>query len=79
MKDENIKELETEPYPDSQETEYTYLGDLSATPPWHSKSMSCDDCRVRWVGCWDNFQCPKCGQGELPSSEVSRQGVDGND
>lgn len=45
---------------------YKYLGDFSATPPWHSRSMSCDDCRVSWTGCWDNFQCPKCGKGDLP-------------
>jgi hypothetical protein len=45
---------------------YLYLGDLSATPPWFSVSMSCDACKVSWTGCWDNFQCPKCGEGELP-------------
>jgi hypothetical protein len=47
-------------------TSYEYLGDFSATPPWHSRAMSCDDCRVSWTGCWDNFQCPKCGMGDLP-------------
>ncbi len=46
--------------------EYRYLGDLSSTPPWHSRAMSCDTCRVSWTGCWDNFQCPQCGMGELP-------------
>jgi hypothetical protein len=46
---------------------YEYLGDFSATPPWHSRSMACDDCRVSWTGCWDNYQCPKCGMGDLPS------------
>jgi hypothetical protein len=45
---------------------YEYLGDFSAAPPWLSRSMSCDDCRVSWTGCWDNFQCPKCGMGDLP-------------
>lgn len=45
---------------------YEYLGDLSATPPWHSKMMACDKCMVEWTGCWDNFQCPRCGDGELP-------------
>ncbi len=45
---------------------YEYLGDFSSTPPWHSRAMSCDDCRVSWTGCWDNFQCPKCGMGDLP-------------
>jgi hypothetical protein len=48
------------------ELEYNYLGDFSATPPWHSRSMSCDNCRVSWTGCWDNFQCPNCGMGDLP-------------
>lgn len=47
--------------------EYKYLGNFSAAPPWHSVSMSCDECRVSWTGCWDNFECPKCGRGELPS------------
>ena len=46
--------------------EYEYLGDFSATPPWHSRGMACDKCRVSWTGCWDNFQCPKCGEGEIP-------------
>ena len=45
---------------------YAYLGDFSATPPWYSIAMSCDDCKVSWTGCWDNYQCPKCGKGELP-------------
>ena len=45
---------------------YKYLGNFSATPPWHDVAMSCDDCKVSWTGCWDNFQCPKCGKGELP-------------
>lgn len=44
-----------------------YLGDFSATPIWHSRYMECQTCRVSWHGCWDNFQCPKCGEGELPS------------
>jgi hypothetical protein len=49
--------------------DYKYLGDFSATPPQYSRGMFCDDCKVRWTGCWDNFQCPQCGQGELPSSD----------
>jgi len=52
------------------EQEYKYLGDFSATPPWHSRSMSCDTCKVSWTGCWDNFQCPHCGMGELPNYEI---------
>ena len=47
--------------------EYEYLGDLSAVEPWHVRHMECSDCMVSWGGCWDNFQCPKCGEGELPS------------
>lgn len=46
--------------------EYRYVGDFSATPLWHSRHMTCHSCRVSWTGCWDNFQCPKCGEGELP-------------
>ena len=46
--------------------DYEYLGDLSATPPQYTRSMQCDECKVEWGGCWDNFQCPKCGKGEIP-------------
>ena len=48
--------------------EYEYLVDFSATEPWHSRGMSCGDCRVSWTGCWDEFLCPKCRMGELPGS-----------
>lgn len=58
--------------------EYKYLGDLSATPPWFTVHMSCDKCRVSWGGCWDNFQCPVCGDGELPSAE-RQNGSDNSD
>lgn len=51
--------------------DYTDLGDFSATPPWHSRRMSCDACRVTWLGCWDNFQCPKCGMGELQTDDLN--------
>lgn len=47
------------------------LGDFSATDPAYSRRMNCYDCKVTWVGCWDNFQCPICGRGELPSSEIN--------
>jgi len=46
---------------------YKYLGNFSATSPWDSRYMSCDKCEVGWTGCWDNFQCPTCGEGELPT------------
>lgn len=52
-------------------TSYKYLGDFSATPPWHSRDMSCDDCKVSWTGCWDNFQCPVCQRGEVPSCDLT--------
>ena len=58
--------------PEDQESDYKYLGDFSATPSWHSRDMSCDKCKVRWTGCWDNFQCPKCGEGELPAYEPTQ-------
>ncbi len=48
-----------------------YLGDFSAAPPWFSILMECHDCNVSWTGCWDNFECPKCGHGELPSAELA--------
>ena len=43
-----------------------YLGDVSSVEPWHRVHMECHDCQVSWGGCWDAFQCPKCGKGELP-------------
>lgn len=45
---------------------YRYLGNFAACEPWAAQAMSCDDCQVSWTGCWDNFQCPRCGKGELP-------------
>lgn len=50
--------------------EMVYLGDFSATPSQYSRHMECYDCSVSWTGCWDNFQCPKCGEGELPSCRL---------
>lgn len=52
---------------------YRYLGNYSAVDPAYSRGMSCDDCRVSWTGCWDNFQCPLCGRGELPSAEIKER------
>lgn len=50
----------------SEESSYTYLGDLSSVEPWNVRQMFCDVCMVSWGGCWDAFECPKCGAGELP-------------
>jgi len=47
-----------------------YLGNFSAVDPAYSRHMECYDCDVSWTGCWDNFQCPICGDGELPSNEL---------
>ena len=47
-----------------------YLGDLSMTPAGRSRYMVCYECMVSWNGCWDAFECPKCGAGELPSANV---------
>lgn len=52
-------------------SEYKYLGNQSAVEPEHTRFMSCEDCMVAWHGCWDNFQCPKCEQGELPNRDYS--------
>ena len=49
---------------------YEYLGNFSATPVGYDQFMTCDDCKVSWTGCWDNFECPKCGQGELPNNDM---------
>jgi ATP-dependent protease ClpP protease subunit len=53
---------------------YEYLGDFSAAPPWASRAMDCHKCKVSWTGCWDNFQCPRCGEGELPSADMQVHG-----
>lgn len=45
---------------------YSYLGDFAATPLGHGRYMVCHHCKVSWTGCWDNFECPECGRGELP-------------
>lgn len=34
--------------------------------PIHKVEMYCDNCKVRWDGCWDNFSCPICGNGDPP-------------
>lgn len=47
-----------------------FLGDLSAVDPVYARLMVCQPCNVSWRGCWDAFECPECGQGELPSSSV---------
>lgn len=49
--------------------QYKNLGNFSAVDPWWSVHMTCDDCKVSWTGCWDNFECPQCGKGELPWCE----------
>lgn len=43
-------------------------GDLSAVDPPARVAMRCEACRTRWYGCWDNFTCPECGEGELPTA-----------
>lgn len=45
---------------------WTDLGDISAVPPDRSVAMSCEKCRVRWRGCADVFECPRCGEGTPP-------------
>lgn len=49
---------------------YKFLGNFSAVEPVYSRLMYCDGCEVEWIGCWDNFMCPICGEGDLPSSDV---------
>jgi len=46
---------------------YKYYGDISAVPPERSVLIYCDNCEICFTGCWDNFLCPECGEGELPS------------
>ena len=51
----------------TDEKECRYLGNFSAVDPVYSKRMECFGCGVSWTGCWDNFQCPECGGGDLPT------------
>jgi hypothetical protein len=59
--------------------QYRDYGDLSAVDPPNRVSMQCDSCRVRWQGCWDNFQCPECGEGQLPNSDEPLEAAQGKD
>jgi hypothetical protein len=47
---------------------YKDYGDLSAVDQPYRRRMSCEKCRTKWYGCWDSFQCPECGDGDLPRS-----------
>ena len=55
-----------------ENVKYRYLGNFSAVDPAYSRGMSCSDCKVEWIGCWDNFMCPECGEGELPGCNPMR-------
>lgn len=43
---------------------YENLGDLNAAPPERSIFLYCDKCRVKWTGCQDQSECPRCGNTE---------------
>ena len=63
------KELEqVKEYIDIEEG-YKYIGDFSAAPIGHSRHMSCHKCEVSWTGCWDNFMCPRCQEGDIPNND----------
>lgn len=51
-------------------SEYKYLGNFSAVDPAYTRLMFCYECDVNWHGCWDNFQCPLCGKGNLPNNDI---------
>lgn len=55
--------------------QFKHLGDFSAAPTAHSRLMFCYNCRVSWLGCWDNFQCPICYEGDPPTSELNLKGL----
>jgi len=61
-----VRELTKDILEKLPEIAFEYLGNFSAVDPAYSRGMVCFDCKVKWTGCWDNFQCPKCGEGELP-------------
>ncbi len=56
------------------EEELKHLGNLSGLEPWYLRHMSCFDCGVSWTGSMDSYLCPKCGEGELPSSGLPELG-----
>ena len=45
-------------------------GDLSAVDIIYQVSMYCEKCNVRWYGCWDNYECPECFTGDLPTCDL---------
>jgi hypothetical protein len=72
---------------ESDASGYRDYGYLAAVDPPYARGMQCDACKVKWIGCWDNFQCPECGEGELPkpsgegaerASKVSADPREGN-
>lgn len=72
MSTETETETEKQPEPEltDEQPEYRYLGNFSAVDPAYSRDMQCHDCKVRWTGCWDNFKCPECHQGDLPTCKL---------
>lgn len=54
-----------------EKEEPRYMGNFSAVEPVHTRYMICFECNVSWHGCWDNFQCPVCKNGEIPSSNIN--------
>lgn len=52
---------------------YKNYGYLAAVDPQYSVAMLCKNCKTKWSGCWDAFECPECNQGELPSYTLNIQ------
>lgn len=50
---------------------YKNYGYLAAVDPQYSIFMKCENCKTKWTGCWDEFQCPECEDGELPSFDLN--------
>ncbi len=44
--------------------DYKYLGNFNAATPEAGVYLTCDQCSVSWIGCWDNNCCPQCGDHE---------------
>jgi hypothetical protein len=47
-----------------------YIGDFAACEAWAARLLTCSRCNVCWTGCWDNFQCPTCGEGDVPTNDA---------
>ena len=56
---------------------YEHLGYLSSAPPDRSIGLACTKCYVRWIGCADANECPRCGSTDDYDSQMRASGFYG--